>query len=1008
MQRNDNPAPSPSSPGRSPILVGRVPEQILLREELAAAMAGHGRLVLLGGEAGIGKTTLAQDLVQEARARDCLVLTGHCYDLTNTPPYGPWLELFATYPEDVRLPPQPTVFAGGVLDRISDQAALVTEIRQFVAGLAAIRPALILFEDLHWADPASLELLRHVARHISRWPVILVGTYRIDEPSHQQSFYRQLPALVREAAGFRINLLRLDARALRALVSASYSLAGPDLERLTGYLVQHSEGNPFFATELLRSVEDERLLTAASGEWELAELGRVVVPPFLRQVIEGRLERLEDRVRQPLAIAAVIGQEVPLALWAKIARLDDEELLLIVEQAVAAHILAAERDGAHVRFVHALTREALYESVLPPRRQQWHRQAAGALMEGARPDPDTVAYHLQQAGDPRAGEWLVKATDRAQRAYAWLTAADRLEAAAILLDDTPEQSHQRARLLHRLGKLRRFSDPATALARFDEAERLATHVGDALLAADIHYVRGVVLTYLDQIRAGLEAMIDAGELLAAMPLEVTRTLSPADPWIADSLTEHPPLDLSGEHEAAAVLHAAGLHFRMASHPMFLATAGHLDEAMSVANQFISALAGSPGAIGGIRSMRGFCYHGLGIAHAALGEPAEACQAWAHSRAFFSEYSHHGLITFTYLDELRDVAMTYYAHNPAVRRRLAAEAEAAFDRAGGAFHPGLSPRVTSLGCLILDGQWSEARAILDDHPDPHNAFLRRGVTAATVLLARYQGEPDVAWTRIYDRLPAGPATDPGDHIFQEALFLQRMAADLLLDAGDLAGAHAWLSAHDRWLAWTTGVLGRNDGALCWARYHWLAGDPTRARDLVSAVLTNTPAQPLARLAAHRLLGQIALATDDDASAETHLVAALALANACEAPYELAQTLLVVAEGRVAQGAANEASAALAEVRQICEPLGAVPVMARVEALEARLATGLADPIYPLGLTRREVEVLHLLAQRQTDKEIAARLFLAPRTVQSHVAHILNKLGVANRREAAAKAEHLSLW
>src|SRR4051812_31461956 len=108
--------------GTMPLLVGRAREQSLLREELAAAIRGHGRLVLLGGEAGIGKTTLARDLVTDATFRGCRVLAGSCYDLTNTPPYGPWLDLFATCRRDADLPSPPAAFAGGRLAPVTDQA----------------------------------------------------------------------------------------------------------------------------------------------------------------------------------------------------------------------------------------------------------------------------------------------------------------------------------------------------------------------------------------------------------------------------------------------------------------------------------------------------------------------------------------------------------------------------------------------------------------------------------------------------------------------------------------------------------------------------------------------------------------------------------------------------------------------------------------------------------------------------------------------------------------------
>jgi ATP/maltotriose-dependent transcriptional regulator MalT len=240
-------------------------------------------------------------------------------------------------------------------------------------------------------------------------------------------------------------------------------------------------------------------------------------------------------------------------------------------------------------------------------------------------------------------------------------------------------------------------------------------------------------------------------------------------------------------------------------------------------------------------------------------------------------------------------------------------------------------------------------------------------------------------------------------------LQRLAADLCLDATDLPMAHAWLTAHDVWLAWSGSVLGQADGAFAWARYHRAADDNGRARTRASEALTfaGAPDQPLIRLATHRLLGEIETAAGNLLDAERHLTAALDLAHACEATFELALTLLAITELRMAQGPSAEAETLLDDVRKICAPLGAAPTLDRVNGLSVRLSALAPGGSHPAGLTQREVDVLRLLAQRQTDKEIAEALYLGPRTVQSHVAHILNKLGVANRREAAARADHLGL-
>ncbi|MGI8477554.1 MAG: hypothetical protein ACR2OO_14465, partial [Thermomicrobiales bacterium] len=164
-----------------------------------------------------------------------------------------------------------------------------------------------------------------------------------------------------------------------------------------------------------------------------------------------------EATRKPLAMAAVIGQDVPLALWAEVAALDEDALLTIVEAAIEANVLDAERDGLSVRFVHALIREVLYESVSPPRRRTWHRLAGEAVAARPHPDPDAVAYHFQQAGDPRAPEWLTRAGERAQRAYAWATAIERFAAGLALLDAQNADRKQRAWLLLRLGLLLRYT-----------------------------------------------------------------------------------------------------------------------------------------------------------------------------------------------------------------------------------------------------------------------------------------------------------------------------------------------------------------------------------------------------------------------------------------------------------------------------------------------------------------------------------------------------------------------
>src|SRR5262249_37288330 len=140
------------------------------------------------------------------------------------------------------------------------------------------------------------------------------------------------------------------------------------------YLAARSEGNPFFVSELLHALEEEGLLRTGEGGWTLGELDGVPVPPLLRQVIHGRLARLDGEAQASLTAAAVIGHEVPLDLWSALTDADEETIGAVIEQAIDGHMLASLPDSARVHFVHALIREALYEGIAPMRRRVWHRR----------------------------------------------------------------------------------------------------------------------------------------------------------------------------------------------------------------------------------------------------------------------------------------------------------------------------------------------------------------------------------------------------------------------------------------------------------------------------------------------------------------------------------------------------------------------------------------------------------------------------------------------------------
>ncbi len=283
------------------------------------------------------------------------------------------------------------------------EAALFRQVLAILAAVATTRPAVVVLEDLHWADQASLDLLRFLARHLSTLPLLLVATYRTDELTRRHPLAQLLPTLVREAPTERFDLHRLDDAALQALVANRYPLPAAAEARLVAYLQRAAEGSPFYVQELLRDLEEERVLRPAEPHWVVGDLERVRVPALLQQVVEGRLARLGETVRDHLAVAAVVGQRVPLAVWQAVGALTEDDVLQTVERAVEAQLLEAGDDGAEVGFAHALVREVLYEAVLPPRRRVWHRRVAEVLADahtrrsrrGRRPLP---------AGRRRAGD----------------------------------------------------------------------------------------------------------------------------------------------------------------------------------------------------------------------------------------------------------------------------------------------------------------------------------------------------------------------------------------------------------------------------------------------------------------------------------------------------------------------------------------------------------------------------------------------------------------------------
>ena len=927
----------------------------------------------------MGKTTIAEKLGREAADRGALALVGHCYDLTDTPPYGPWMDAFGDYQPEADLPSLPSAFARTkAADVITTRSKLFDGVRHFVATLAEHRPLVMLLEDLHWADPESLDLLRVVGREAASQALLVLATFRGDELASTHPLYRLLPVLEREAGARRFTLRRLHHEALYDLVVAHYHLTEASSARLVSYLYAEAGGNPFFTQQLLRALEEDEVLRPLGNRWVLGDLEHTGVPSLLREVIDGRLLRLNEEGQRLLRMAAVVGHEVPFSLWASVVDNDEEELISVVEHATTARLIEPTEEGTGFRFVHALMREALYEGVNPLRRRLVHRRVGETLAALPSPDPDAVAYHFRRAGDARAVGWLVEAGEGAERTSALVTAAERYEAALALQDERGMDAAEHGWLRLRLATMQRFRKPREALAHVEVAEHLAQEAGDPALVAHVPLVRGLLRVYGQGIGDGLRDVAAGVEMVEKLPSRGGARRAP-------------------EQSIDAVVNPGML-------VAMLSWAGRLAEAKERGEGYQA----HPGDHRNSASLAG-AWWGMALVHAMQGRPDQARRAYEATRAAYENLDHDRLLAFVLRDELTYAVLPYLSDHQAERERVATAAEQAVLRgnaAGAIDEPGEYARYPGLPLTVLEGEWREARRIISVLAEyGAHAILRHIISSFLGPLARDQGERDLAWQQVHKTWPGGPSTEPGDGGIYYTLPLQRLAVELSLDSGDLASAREWLEAHDRWLTWSGAVLGLSEAQALRARYELASGNSEEAHRRAEQALAHAsePRQPLALLAAHRLLGELNNATGRSEAADEHLRAALELADACSAPYERALTLLALAELRLTEGNNTDVSALLQEARGICSDLGAALALARADALAAQTPGGRrATSAYPAGLTRREAEVLGLLAAGRSNKEIAAELFLSERTVERHITTVYRKIGTRRRTEAMAFA------
>ncbi len=969
---------------------------------LDAALGGEGSLALISGTAGIGKTTLAERICSAAREHGALVLAGRCYDLTETAPFGPWIELFSDYPSDSGLPDMPNHIAACEIDGdITSQAELFTSIHSLLAEIGAARPLVLLLDDQHWADDASLDLLRFLARQAPALPLLIIATYRADEVAPGSHLGQLLPLLAREAHPLRLNLQPLTFDELWAIVRPRYQLEPADERRLVAYLQARTEGNPFYAVELLQMLEEEAVLRAYETGWTLGDLANTGIPLLLEQIISGRLAQLRPADRQLVDIAAVLGQAPSRPLWAAVADVTEGELLELLGRPETTRLITETDDGTSARFVHALVRQVVYGQLSPARRRQWHQRAGELLAAAPQPDPDAVANHFRRAGDQRASAWLLRAGLRAERAYSWRAAAERFEHSIAMTDESAATLAQRGWLLIRIARTLRYSTPEIGIERLEEARAIARTTANRPLAAMALVQFGLLNCLHGNYRRGIAAL--AGGVSAFDALQ--------------------PGDLERARAAEPVLsYAPGPDHGRGILAMWLTFAGSFQQALAHARSHTVEATGAER----IRGEGGDASGAVAYAQAFLGNIEAARGAFAGAYVAYREQQHHTQLARTLMHELHLVVLTYETDDLAGRRHIENEAEAAWQRGSGAYAESFAGAMR-MPRQFIEGNWAQLEATAISLRANSIDSMRADAVCWLCPLARAQGNSQLAWELVAECLPGGPATAPGDTNFRAARSAQRTAAELALDAGDLPTARRWLEAGDRWLAWSGALIGQAENALLWAAYQRASGDPAAATLHVEAALrlAGKPRQPLALIAAQRLAGELATAGGRYDDAAAHIESALALAEACAAAFERGLTLLALTELELARDNQGAAAVALATARDIFAKLGAQPALTRTAALAARLDidgspasstthdTQFKAPIAAVDrrlievLSPRELDVARLLPAGRTNQEIANLLFLSPKTVEVHVSRILSKTGLPNRTAAAALAERTGL-
>jgi eukaryotic-like serine/threonine-protein kinase len=487
------------------VFVGREQEMAILRARLEDTLAGRGRLVLLVGDAGIGKTRITHELATDALARGAQVFIGRCYEGEGAPPFWPWVQIVRAYLQDCDLETLQADMGTGVVDI----AQIMPEVQErlphlplspsleskhgrfrffdsftsFVKNVAHSQPLVLLIDDLHWADASSLLLLQFLVQELRTAPLLVIGAYRDVTLELHHPLRQTLGELGRAQESQTIALRGLTESDTATFIHNTTGSA-PDATLLAA-VHQQTEGNPFFLTEVVRLLANDGQLPHTSISQPASTLP---IPRRVYDVISRRLTSLSADCLRVLKLASVVGRGFTLDVLTRASGLPTAHTLQVLEEALVARIIADDQQtiGSY-SFSHALIREALYKELTLTQRVTFHRQVGEALetlySADLTPHLTAMAYHFAIAAHSgtdaeKARRYATQAGARAMALLAYDEAVGHYERAAQLLAVSGADAARQCEGLLTLGDSRRRAGQSTkAKETFLQAAEIARTLG---------------------------------------------------------------------------------------------------------------------------------------------------------------------------------------------------------------------------------------------------------------------------------------------------------------------------------------------------------------------------------------------------------------------------------------------------------------------------------------------------------------------------------------------------